>query len=58
MYIRHAQGHQTGGGGGWMPVRHPDFEKIHFFIAHICYYAQVISIGGGGGGVGEVDLTI
>ena len=30
----------------------PAFERIIFLLDHICYYVQVISIGGGGGVVG------
>ena len=37
---------KLGGGGGSPP---PDFERISWKIDHICYFVQVISIGGGGG---------
>ena len=62
--LEQMQGRQTGGGGvgevappqnfrrgGSMRVNPPDFERIFFLIAHICYYVQVISIFGGGGGL-------
>ena len=60
--ISYRQGRQSGGGGGsrnppefavdksgvgGLNPPPPDFERIFLKIVHICYYVQVISIGGG-----------
>ena len=35
----------------------PDFERISWKIDHICYFVQVISIGGGGGGLAPLNWS-
>ena len=60
------QGRQTGGGGSQPPLNFgrggveclstPLILRGFFLIAHICYYVQVISIGGGGGGLAPLKL--